>query len=196
MKVQRKGIFNRILFLTKLIFIYSSAGGFKIGSLSKLSQTKANNGETLLEYIVTRLGHDIPDVLSLKNDFPSLEVAKLVSISTLNGDISKIENSYKSMCRFIEELAVIKNNNTDSNNCFVLQYDKLKEYQSSTEKIINDMKREFGSALESHSNLCMYLGEDKSTDPETIYGVILSFASSVSKCASKLKPPQAQIEYL
>lgn len=168
--------------------VYSSAAGFRISSLPKLTQTKANSGENLLEYILSRLSRDAPEVFALKSDFASLEVAKLVSIPTLQADLSKIEKSLSTMQRFIEELGKASggDSSTPTVDPRVLStLPKLLQYEKSFIAEVDSLKAEFLSAQAKHSDLCVYLGEDKGTDPETIYGQLLSFALVVDSIGTK-----------
>lgn len=47
------------------------------------------------------------------------------------------------------------------------------------------MKEQLALALTCHSELCTYLGEDAKTEPETIYGALISFVNAVGMAAAK-----------
>mmetsp|Transcript_4831 Transcript_4831/g.7348 ORF Transcript_4831/g.7348 Transcript_4831/m.7348 type:complete len:1311 (+) Transcript_4831:91-4023(+) len=168
----------------------SGATGFKISSLPKLTQTKSNAGETVLDYLVVRLGRDMPEVLELKADMPSLEEAKYISFPTLQLDISKLESGLKMLTRLKDDIKKVLD---DGGNPDIGATDAIYERLCLNEKDIGEtlstLKEQIQDAIKAHEELCVFLGEDpKTSDPEALYGQILSFVSSVdSVVVRKLK---------
>jgi hypothetical protein len=189
---------------------FSGATGFKISSLSRLSQTKSNSGETVLEYLVVRMGRELPDALDLKADMPSLEEAKFVSFPTLQLDVAKVESGLKVLSKHKEDMrAALEKQDKDKGEGkggeskgkeepqaaagaavgFTREiYERVCGYETEVSGVLELMKTELQRAQQSHVDLCLFLGEDGKQDPEGLYGQILAFVCSLeSVIAKKLK---------
>jgi hypothetical protein len=186
----KKRFLSHVSSLTSSLPFRSGATGFKIGSLSKLSQTKSNSGETVLEYLVVRMGRDMPDVLDLKADMPSLEEAKYVSFPTLQLDLSKIDSGLKVLAKHKEDLQgpVERGEINPSLGHTREIFERVCRYDAEVSQVLETMQSELQRAQQSHADLCVFLGEDSKLDPEALYGQILGFVASMeSVIAKKLK---------
>ena len=65
------------------------ARGIKLNSLMKTTQTRTNNGQTVLEYIITRTKEREPELLELEEDFPILLKSSRTSWEQLMSDYGK-----------------------------------------------------------------------------------------------------------
>lgn len=173
----------------------SGATGFKIASLAKLTQTKSNSGETVLEYLVVRMGREMPDVLDLKADMPSLEEAKYVSFPTLQLDIAKVESGLKVLSKHKEDMRSCLERSNGADSAPVEEnpalgyskeiYDRVCRHEAEVTQVLETMRSELQRAHQSHVDLCVFLGEDTKQDPEGLYGQILAFVCSLEAVISK-----------
>ncbi len=124
---------------------------------------------------------------TLRADFPSLEEAKLISVVTLQGDINRLDGSLTAMKNFIDDLAIRKKDANSASDKIVCQCEALYQKFLELEDIINELKRQMNDAVTKHQSLAVFLGEDKTCDPETLYGQLLSFLQSVDSAAKKVK---------
>ena len=169
---------------------YSGATGFKISSLPKLTQTKSNSGETVLEYMVVRLARDTPEVLDVKADMPSIEEAKYVNFSTLQLDISKLEAGMKTLVRLKEDVKkALENGQNPDIGVTDAVYANLCNHERKVAGVLQDLKGSMERAQDCHAELCSFLGEDsKVSDPEKLFGELFAFVNSVeSVIIRKLK---------
>lgn len=131
----------------------------------------------------------MPDVLDIKADLPSLEEAKFVSFPTLQTDITKIENGFKVLQKHREDIKqqIDKEENPAIGYTQEI-YQKVLKYETDVTQVLNAMKDEMQRAQQCHAELCQFLGEDAKQDPESLYGQILAFVSSLEAViAKKLK---------
>jgi hypothetical protein len=139
---------------------------------------------------VVRMGRDMPDVLDLKADMPSLDEAKYVSFPTLQLDISKIDTGFKVLTKHKEDLKgpIEKGETNPSLGHTPEIFERVCQYEAEVSLVLETMKSELQRAQQCHADLCVFLGEDSKLDPESLYGQILSFVSSMeSVIAKKLK---------
>ena len=72
-----------------------AASGFKMSGLIKLTETKTNKGDTLLDYVVNSIvdpAHDMRELLHVVNDFPHVNAASRKSFGTLKAAVAKLTN--------------------------------------------------------------------------------------------------------
>jgi hypothetical protein len=170
--------------------IISGATGFKISSLPKLTQTKSNSGETVLDYLIVRLGRDSPDVLDIKQDMPSLEEAKYVNFPTLQLDISKLEAGLNILKKLKEDMQkTLEEGTNPAVGATPENLSKIRKHEDRISWILQELKDMMTRAQDTHSELCVFLGEDpKLSDPEKLHGELFSFVNSVeSVIVKKLK---------
>jgi len=75
-----------------------AASGFRIGSLVKLSSTKARNGKTtLLHYLIKVLEDKMPDVLNVWADLKALEPTSRIELSNLGGELSALQKGLEAV---------------------------------------------------------------------------------------------------
>lgn len=136
-----------------------------------------------------RMGRDMPDVLDIKADMPSLEEAKYVSFPTLQMDVTKIENGLKVLQKHREDMRVqLEKEENPTTGCTQEIYQKVCKYETDVTQVLGTMKDEMLRAQQYHAELCQFLGEDPKQDPEGLYGQILSFVCSLEAViAKKLK---------
>ena len=78
------------------------ATGFKIGALAKITQTKTNQGTTLLEYLLSSLRVNRPEMLALPQDLAPASAAARVNLTAVTTDLRKIEKQIDSMGDMID----------------------------------------------------------------------------------------------
>jgi hypothetical protein len=139
-----------------------------------------------LDYLVVKLGREAPDILDLKADMPSLEEAKYVSFPTLQSDIGKIEAGLKILVKHREDMKrVLDSGPNPSFGATPEVFQKLSKYEEDITATVINMKSELLRAQTEHLDLAVFLGEDPKVEPETLYGQMLSFVSSVESCVNK-----------
>jgi hypothetical protein len=150
----------------------------------------------VLEYLVVRMGREMPDVLDLKADMPSLEEAKFVSFPTLQLDIAKVESGLKVLSKHKEDMRSSLEKGKDTEGGAVENpaghsreiYDRVCRHEAEVTQVLDAMRAELQRAQQSHADLCVFLGEDSKQDPEGLYGQILAFVCSLEAViAKKLK---------
>ena len=158
-----------------------SASGFKMSGLLKLTETKTNRGDTLLDYVVQSVFENMYEILELVDDFPSVGEASKKSFATLKSALVKvksgltaIENAIKlvekeaSSCACLDDL---------KNNFFA----EAKEITAKSELKYGDMEKEFAA-------LCKYLGEDEvGAEPQALFGTLSVFIGSLRTAIGKVQ---------
>jgi hypothetical protein len=76
--------------------------GIKLESLSKLTQTKSNSGETVEQYVVGKIAKHFPDALKVQADMPTIEEARQVLIPRMVADLKKLEEGIATMKALVE----------------------------------------------------------------------------------------------
>lgn len=168
--------------------------GFRLASLQKLSQTKANSGETVEQYVVRKVLAHFPEALEVSQDMPSIDAARKVIFTRLGMDLKKLQTACDSMKILLE------NNKTPETEGLVCNTDtmarsetNLKKYLSIIEKLFSQASQELTHAQGDFKELCVYLGESDENsaedkkgpppDPEFIFGSISRFIQSISKAS-------------
>ena len=64
-------------------------------------------------------------------------------------------------------------------------YDNLLEHEKRILELKTVMSEQLHLAQTCHAELCAYLGEDPKSDPETIYGTLISFVNAIGLAAAK-----------
>lgn len=200
--------------------------GIKLESLAKITQTKGNSGETAEQYVVNKVLQHFPDALKVHTDMPSIEAAKGVIFPRMVADLRKLEEGISMMKNLIEfdaaRAAKSKQADADkgetkpeggtggdatvvgeagaSSATAVEGQDKKSQISAClarAEAIFTKASKQLHDAQRDFAELCTYLGEEASVDPERLFGQIISFVRGIQaatvlaegKAKRKAAPP-------
>ena len=160
--------------------------GFKIKSLTKLTQTKTNKGSTLLEYLVLHLKRSKDsDILNLGEDFPEIEAASRINLDTMNADLAKLRGGIRNMTN---TLKVAKQDDG--------QYvEAVTPFLDRAGMVFDAMEAKHAKMRSSFEKLCKYLGENPArTKPEDLFGTLHTFVRSLNATVRKVEETIARKE--
>lgn len=194
--------------------------GIKLESLSKITQTKSNSGETAEQYVVNKVLQHFPDALKVHTDMPSIEAAKGVIFPRMVAELRKLEEGISMMKSLIEfDTAQAKLKPADASTSEIGEESKPAEGEAADgtvakasppeektqihaclargEAIFAKASKQLHDAQRDFAELCTYLGEDVSGDPERIFGQIITFVKGIQaatvlaegKAKKKAAPP-------
>ncbi|KAJ9078460.1 hypothetical protein DSO57_1006241 [Entomophthora muscae] len=172
------------------------AKGFKFEGLKLLKDVKANpktDGiplSSLLHYLAWILEENWNDVFKIRDEFPSLEAAARVSVTTLTNNIYSLSQGVKQVN--FELRAHKKLISLPENDQFILT---MEAFVIKASRAAFEVK-ESGDKLERNlEEMLTYFGEDSSTKPEDFLNFIIGFLDSLENARvenAKLKEKAAQ----
>jgi hypothetical protein len=182
-----KYLFNTILEVGNLLASKSKKvpviAGFKLSALSKLGNVKSNSGDTILQYIVSRIYEQLPEAIDLSGDMPSINEARLVVFSRLQADLHKMESGIETMVSLQQEAGVdVSATNPEANNEVAMH--SLQRLLEESVKAQVRAKTKLDEALADFKELIEYFGEEKDSLPETLFALVQGFVKSVETCAN------------
>lgn len=149
--------------------------GIKLSSLSELSRTKSNSGESAELYVVSKIFHRFPDALDVANDMPGIDEAKQVLYARLVSDLKKVEDGINLM-KQLQESFVSEGPNATSEECRV----NLSQHMENTQKLFNKASERLKESQTDYQELCAYFGEEL-LDPEVLFGQVSSFLRGIQQ---------------
>ncbi len=149
--------------------------GFKLTSLSKLTSVKTGSGDTMLQYLVSRLHEQVPECLQLCADMPSLQEARLVIFPRLAADLRKMDEGVVLLQSFQTGLDM----ETDS-----LVLNRLQEHLDETQRASARASAKLSEAVGDFQDLVQYFGEDPKMQPEELFGPLQAFVKNVESAAA------------
>ena len=126
------------------------ATGFRIGGLLKLAQTKTNQGNTLLEYIILGLEKGDKPMLGLANEFPSAPDALRKSLQGMTADLKKLEKG-------ANQVNSILNNPKASNDP---NFTKMAPFKDAVSKHVQILQQRLTEVEKDFESVVVYLGEN------------------------------------
>ncbi|GMH81471.1 hypothetical protein TrST_g12021 [Triparma strigata] len=161
------------------------AAGFKMSGLIKLTETKSNKGDTLLDYVVNRIVdpvHDMREILHVVNDFPHVNAASRKSFGTLKAATSKLSNMVKMV-----ENALKKIEEEMESPGYMGMAGMLEFYEDAQAKLAT-VDINYKNMTEGFKALCKYLGEaDETAEPQALFGTLTQFVSSLRNAKTKIE---------
>jgi len=157
-----------------------NSSGFKLSSLSKLTQTKTNKGGTLLSYLVAHLIDDDRDcdLLKLHEDFPGIEEAARMNLDKMRSDMGKLRVGIRNMGNTLK-LAKADDGQYES---------AIAPFLERARVVFDALDAKFTEMNDTFASLCTYLGEapPPRTKPEGLFGMLKSFTISLKATIRKI----------
>ncbi|XP_027338399.1 formin-like protein 13 [Abrus precatorius] len=153
-----------------------SAIGFRLDSLLKLTETRAQNKNiTLMNYLCKVLTDKLPEVLDFSKDLSNLEPAAKIQLKLLAEEMRAISQGLE---RVEHELTISKNDGPVSETFCK----NLKEYLSSAKAEVSSLDSLYSVMGRSVDALIIYFGEDPSRCPfEQVVTTLLNFTRMFNK---------------
>ncbi|XP_062099581.1 formin-like protein 18 [Humulus lupulus] len=147
-----------------------SAIGFRLDSLLKLTDTRAqNNKMTLMHYLCKVLAEKLPDLLDFPKDLVSLESSTKIQLKYLAEEMQAIS---KGLEKVVQELTASENDGPVSANFCK----SLKEFLSHAEAEVRSLASLYSSVGRNADALALYFGEDPARCPfEQVVSSMLNF---------------------
>ena len=158
-----------------------AATGFKIGALAKITQTKTNQGTTLLEYLLSSLRVNRPEMLELPRDLAPASAAARVNLSAVTTDLRKIEKQIDSMGDMIDRGA------SKGDYSYVENLERFHSHAKNT--VLEKVKARFEQMKAQFDETVKMFGDDpaKLDSTEKWFGYFVKFAEDFAQTAAKLK---------
>merc|ERR1712002_438179 len=154
-----------------------SAVGFKISSLAKLIEVRANKPRmTLLHFLVERADKEHKEILSFANELnPVLSKCERVSIE-------EMKNEFNTLNRNIQKL------DKDLQKSDEQLQNQFKEFIKESSEEIEDLKKKLDEIDNLSTSLAeMFVEEDKKFKVEDMIGIFSTFCTSILKCREENK---------
>ncbi|KAG2700317.1 hypothetical protein I3760_07G225400 [Carya illinoinensis] len=147
-----------------------SAIGFRLDSLLKLTDTRAqNNKMTLMHYLCKVLAEKLPELLDFSKDLVNLEASTKIQLKYLAEEMQAIS---KGLEKVIQELTASENDGHVSNNFCKI----IKEFLSYAEAEVRSLGSLYSSVGRNADALALYFGEDPARFPfEQVVSTLLNF---------------------
>ncbi|KHG17061.1 Formin-like protein 13 [Gossypium arboreum] len=154
----------------------SSAIGFKLDSLLKLTDTRArNNKMTLMHYLCKVLADKLPVVLDFSKDVSSLEPAAKIQLKFLAEEMQAIS---KGLEKVVQELSSSENDGPVSDSF----REKLKEFLCFAEAEVRSLASLYSGVGRNVDALILYFGEDPARCSfEQVTSTLLNFVRMFNK---------------
>ncbi|MBA0622509.1 hypothetical protein Godav_008044, partial [Gossypium davidsonii] len=137
----------------------SSAVGFRLDSLLKLTETRArNNKMTLMHYLCKVLNEKSPELLEFPKDLVTLEASTKIQLKCLAEEMQAIS---KGLEKVVQELTASENDGPVSETfCWT-----LKEFLGFAESEVRSLALLYSSVGRNADALALYFGEDPARCP-------------------------------
>ncbi|VFQ99316.1 unnamed protein product [Cuscuta campestris] len=152
-----------------------AAVGFKLDSLLKLTDTRANNRMTLMQFLCKSVAQKSPALLDFHVDFVSLEAASKIQLKALAEEMQTITKG----------LEKVKQERTASENDGPVSETfrkTLKEFIGAAEAEVTSLTNLYSVAGRNADALALYFGEDPARCPfEQVATILLNFTRLFQK---------------
>ncbi|KAL0330214.1 UNVERIFIED_CONTAM: Formin-like protein 18 [Sesamum radiatum] len=155
----------------------SSAVGFRLDSLLKLTETRARNNKlTLMHYLCKVLAEKLPEVLDFHKDLVSLEAATKVQLKYLAEEMQAVS---KGIEKVVQELTLSEHDGAVSESFCKI----LKEFYGSAEEEVKSVASLYSGVGKNADALALYFGEDPARCPfEQVVSTLLNFVRMFQRC--------------
>lgn len=153
-----------------------SAVGFRLDSLLKLTETRAQKSKmTLMHYLCKVLSDKLPEVIDFSKDLPSLESASKIQLKYLAEEMQAIN---KGLEKVVQELSSSENDGPISE----IFCKNLKEFLHLAEAEVRSLASMYSSVGKNVDALILYFGEDPARCPfEQVVSTLLNFVRMFNK---------------
>ncbi|KAG8636403.1 formin-like protein 18 isoform X2 [Manihot esculenta] len=153
-----------------------SAVGFRLDSLLKLTDTRAqNNKMTLMHYLCKVLADKLPEPLDFPKDLMSLEAVTKIQLKYLAEEMQAVS---KGLEKVVQELSASENDGHVSEQFCKI----LKSFLSSAESEVRSLASLYSTVGRNADALALYFGEDPARCPfEQVVSTLLNFVRMFSR---------------
>ncbi|XP_031091953.1 formin-like protein 20 isoform X2 [Ipomoea triloba] len=177
--VKLKDIMKKILYLGNTLNQGTARGaavGFKLDSLLKLTDTRANNRMTLMHYLCKALAQKSPGLMDFHVEFVNLEASSKIQLKAL---ADEMQNITKGFDKVKKELVASESDGPVSETFLKT----LKEYIGNAEAEVASLTNLYSVAGKNADALALYFGEDPAKCPfEQVATTLLNFTRLFQKC--------------
>ncbi|KAL0312104.1 UNVERIFIED_CONTAM: Formin-like protein 18 [Sesamum radiatum] len=155
----------------------SSAVGFRLDSLLKLTETRARNNKlTLMHYLCKVLAEKLPEVLDFHKDLVSLEAATKIQLKYLAEEMQAVS---KGIEKVVQELTLSEHDGAVSESFCKI----VKEFYGSAEEEVKSVASLYSGVGKNADALALYFGEDPARCPfEQVVSTLLNFVRMFQRC--------------
>ncbi|CAH9144053.1 unnamed protein product [Cuscuta epithymum] len=176
--VKLKDIMKKILYLGNTLnqgTARGSAVGFKLDSLLKLSDTRANNRMTLMHYLCKALAQKSPSLMDFHVDFVSLEASSKIQLKALADEMQTITKGLEK----VKQERIASENDGPVSETF---RKTLQEFIGAAEAEVTSLTNLYAVAGRNADALALYFGEDPARCPfEQVATTLLNFTRLFQK---------------
>jgi len=155
------------------------AYGFKIDSLIKLGETKANEGnQNLMHYLAAQVESRWPDLLKFHEQIPSIEMASKIPLNQVIVDAANIKKSLDQVEKEVKEHKSVGSNDRYG--------EVMSAFLASATARVNELVDQSSKTKDTFVNLANFYGEDgKATTTDGFFGIINQFVVEFEKATKE-----------
>eukprot|EP00004_Rigifila_ramosa_P028834 TRINITY_DN993_c0_g1_i1.p1 TRINITY_DN993_c0_g1~~TRINITY_DN993_c0_g1_i1.p1 ORF type:complete len:956 (-),score=265.30 TRINITY_DN993_c0_g1_i1:45-2483(-) len=158
------------------------ADGFKLECLSTLSGVKDTNGESLLQFLVSKVQANSAYVVDLMNEMPNVRDAANIQLSSIKNDLTKLLTEINAMKLLCDQVVA-----SSSDDFFSETFSK---FFSDAQRQVSNLKVEFEETTNTYIDLLVYFGMSRvnaqQKSNEDFFGMLLSFQEEFTKTHTAL----------
>lgn len=163
------------------------AYGFKLNTITKLSDTKTtDNKQSLVNYLVRVLQKDFPQLADFAKDLSHVEAASKVSLPTLQSEVATLKKDFTQVQSSVESIQ-----QTDDQDTFKV---KFSEFVSNASVDIEHISQSADQIDAEFKALATLFGEDPKIDPTEFFQMFLKFIDHYDKAAKDNEASSLQAE--
>ncbi|KAI9146343.1 hypothetical protein BKA69DRAFT_1034590 [Paraphysoderma sedebokerense] len=162
------------------------AWGFKIGSINKLIDTKANDSKTtLLHFLANLIQRKVPDILEFTNEIKPVSEACRVNFELLNTELNLLRSGLRDIINELERF----HNNPNGGDEDKDKQDRFKsvmsEFKIRIEGLMKDLNVRVTKMEKCYKSVVQLFGEDPDKmGPEEFFGIFKTFLTSFETALS------------
>jgi len=148
-----------------------NATGFKLSSLTKITDTKStDNKSTLMNYLTKVAQEKFPEILTFSKELTHIEAASKVNMPTTAGEVASIKKEFVTLSKNSETIP--KAGDDDKFQAIMAQF------IPKTNEEIDTLGATFAQMESDYKQLCDFFGEESKTDPSEVLGTFVKFTEA------------------